>query len=164
MSEPSALINFFAFEGNCGIHSAAHMHSCLRAFSEGFLVIEQVQEVETGAWCKTEIAFRPVTSSPQQMYGQLGLHRRGLERRVALAAERFQQAVKQTAAVLDRTNAMGTADCLLVNYYPRMTGCFLHTSALVCISSFFEHAINAPRWLVVRVQLTAYMGRREWSS
>ena len=74
----------------------------------------QVQEVETGIWCKCQIMHRPATPSPEHIFKTLGLHKKGWERRAAALAQKAQSVVQQIGAVVDRTNAMGSADCLIV--------------------------------------------------
>ena len=76
----------------------------------------QVQEKEQGIWCRTEILYRPSQPAPAEVYSQLGLHRHPLLRRAAQLSARCRHLASQATTVLDRTNAMGTPDCLLVSF------------------------------------------------
>lgn len=75
-----------------------------------------MQEAEGGAWCRTEIIFRPQQPPPAEMYERLGLHRRGIRRGAAHLSLWARDVARELNATLDRTNAMGVADCLLVSF------------------------------------------------
>ena len=83
----------------------------------GTMFCSQVQDAEDAkALYRTEILYRPSQPGPAEMYDRLGLHRKGLQRKAAHMALWAQSVAREFSAVLDRTNAMGAADCLLVSH------------------------------------------------
>ena len=77
----------------------------------------QVHASEENVWCRTEVIYRPQQPAPAAVYARLGPQRMQLVRRAAMLGLWARDAGRKIAAALDRTNAIGVVDCMLVGVF-----------------------------------------------